>query len=79
MTIHYPFHPRCGDRVEVWRRHRFRGLVMLVIRQGDGTMAQVPEWTCSPVAAGATIRDAPRFSLPALRELRLVADDALVL
>src|SRR5829696_948303 len=77
VTIHYPFHPHCGERVEVWRRHGFRGVVMLVIRQADGTMAQVPEWMCSPIAAGARVCDRPCFPLPALRELRLVADGAL--
>src|SRR5690349_1962903 len=50
---------------------------MLVIRQADGTMTQVPEWMCSPVAATARIGGQPTFPLSALRELRLVADEAL--
>ena len=51
---------------------------MLVVEQPDGTLAQVPEWMCSPVAAGAVIRDAPRLPLDVLQALRLVADAALL-
>ena len=67
VTIHYPFHPRRGEQVEVWRRHGFRGVAVLVIRQADGTMTQVPEWMCSPTAAGARIGDRPSFPLSASR------------
>ena len=77
VTIHYPFHPRCGEQVEIWRRHGLRGVVMLVIRQADGTMTQVPEWMCSPMAAAAQICGQPSLALSALRELRIVADEAL--
>jgi len=38
-----PFHPHCGRRVAVVRRHPFRSVTMLVIEQPDGTMALVPE------------------------------------
>jgi hypothetical protein len=77
VTIHYPYHPRCGERVGVWRRHGFRGVIMLVVRQLDGTMAQIPEWMCTPEAAAAPILEAPRFPLQVLRELRLTVDAAV--
>ena len=41
--IHYPFHPRTGQRVEVIRRHRFKGNMVYVVRQPDGTLAQPRE------------------------------------
>lgn len=79
VTIHYPYHPRCGERVAVWRRHEFRGKTMLVVRQPDGTMAQIPQWMCTPEAAVAPILQAPRFPLQVLRELRLCVDAAVAL
>ena len=78
-TIHYPFHPRRGEEVGVWRRHSFRGVTMLVVQQADGTLAQVPEWMCAQAAAAAVVRDVPRFPLRVLRELRLTADGAVAL
>lgn len=77
VTIRYPFHPRCGEQVSVFRRHSFRGLTMLVVRQPDGTLAHVPEWMCAPTAAEAAIRDGARFPLEVLQELRTAADAAL--
>ena len=71
MTIHYPFHPRYGERVSVVRRHGFRGVTMLVVRQPDGTLTHVPEWMTLPAAGDADIRDTPRFPLAVLRDLRL--------
>ena len=46
--IHYPFHPRTGQQVEVIRRHRFKGTMIYVFRQPDDTLAQIPTWMCSP-------------------------------
>src|SRR6266550_5654438 len=71
-TIYYPFHPHCGRRVAVVRRHSFRSVTMLVIEQPDGTMALVPEWMTRPAAAAVEIREAPRFPLAELRALRQV-------
>ena len=59
------------------RRHRFRGATMLVVRQSDGTLAQIPEWMCAPAAAAAEVREAARLPLRVLRGLRLAADEAL--
>jgi hypothetical protein len=54
-------------------------VTMLVVRQLDGTMAQIPEWMCMPEAAVAPILEAPRLPLQVLRELRLTVDAAVAL
>ena len=77
MKIHYYFHPRKGQRVEVVRRHRFKGVMMYVVRQPDGTLEQLPTWMCSPDAAAMTVRDQPRIARDALRDLRSVIDAVL--
>ncbi|MCM8738561.1 hypothetical protein M5E06_31055 [Azospirillum sp. A1-3] len=79
VTIHYPFHPRYGERVGVVRRHRLRGEVMLVVEQPDGTVTHVPEWMTTPAAGNASLCDALRFPLGVLQELRLTTDAALSL
>jgi hypothetical protein len=77
-TIHYPFHPRRGERVEIVRCHRFRSVRMFVVRQPDGTLAQIPTWMCSPAAAAMAVRDQPRLSVEGLRDLRLALDAILL-
>ena len=77
MQIHYPFHPRAGQRVEVLRRHRFKGTMMYVVRQPDGTLAQVPTWMFAPDAAAMTVTDRPRIAMGALRDLRSLLDTVL--
>ncbi len=76
-TIRYRFHPRSGERVEIVRRHRRAGSSVLVIRQPDGTLAQVPTWMCEPAAAALSAKDPPRIALAGLRDLRLTVDAAL--
>ncbi len=69
-TIHYPFHPRSGERVEIIRRHRFRDKTMFVVRQLAGTLAQIPAWMFAPAVAAAAVTDRPRVALEGLRDLR---------
>ena len=76
-TIHYRFHPRSGERVAIVRRERLAGRSVLVIRQPDGTRAQVPTWMCEPAAAALSVKDRPRVALAGLRDLRLAVDAAL--
>ena len=76
-TIHYRFHPRSGERVEIVRRHQRAGRSVLVIRQPDGTLAQVPTWMCDPAAAALSVKDPPRIALTGLLDLRLTVDAAL--
>ena len=44
--------------------------MMYVVRQPDGTLAQIPTWMCSPEAVAMTVTERPRVALGALRELR---------
>jgi len=38
---------------------------MLVVRQPDGTLAQIPAWMCAPAAAAMAVRERPRIALTA--------------
>ena len=51
--------------------------MMYVVRQPDGTLAQIPSWMCSPDAAAMAVTDRPRLALDALRELRSLLDTRL--
>ena len=42
MLIHYPLHPRAGERVVVVRRLQHAGSGHFVIEQPDGTRASLP-------------------------------------
>jgi hypothetical protein len=66
--------------VAVTGRNSFRELALLIIRQPDGTLAQLPEWMTHPEAGSLAIGcDTPRLSLPALVGLRATLDTALAL
>ena len=66
-TVHYRFHPRAGEQVEVVRRHERK---YLVVRQPDGTLAYLPEWMTSPRAASFDVGEVPALAREALSELR---------
>ena len=51
--------------MEIVSRHRRAGRSVLVIRQPDGTLAQVPTWMCEPAAAALSVKDRPRVALAA--------------
>ena len=51
--------------------------MIYVVRQPDGTLAQIPTWMCFPDAAAMTVTDRPRIALDALRDLRSVIDAVL--
>ena len=70
-TVHYRFHPRAGEEVEVVRRHERK---YLVVRQPDRTLAYLPEWMTSPRAASCQVREVPALPREALSELRAVID-----
>ena len=63
--------------MEIVRRHQRAGRSVLVIRQPDGTLAQVPTWMCDPAAAALSVKDPPRIALTGLLDLRLTVDAAL--
>ena len=51
--------------------------MIYVVRQPDGTLAQIPTWMCFPDAAAMMVTDQPRIALDALRDLRSVIDAVL--
>lgn len=51
--------------------------MMYVVRQLDGTLAQIPTWMCSPSVVAMTVMDRPRVALDALRDFRLLLDTVL--
>ena len=73
-TVHYRFHPRAGDQVEVVGGRGFRGQKYLVVRQPDGTLACLPEWMTSPHAASFEVCEVPILPASALSALRAVID-----
>jgi hypothetical protein len=77
--IRYRFHPRYGETVIVFGRNRHGGDVALIIRQPDGTLAQLPVWMTEDWAAVMMVTEIPRLPLAYLRELRLELDACLSL
>jgi hypothetical protein len=71
VTIRYRFHPRCGEAVIATGRIRHGDEVALIIRQPDGTLAQLPVWMMEERATGMRVTELPCLSLTCLRELRL--------
>ena len=53
--------------------------MIYVIRQPDGTLAQIPTWMCFPDAAAMTVTDRPRVALAALRDLRSLLDTLITI
>jgi hypothetical protein len=70
VRIHYPFHPRAGQMVQVVHRKRFAGEAHLVVVQPDGTLALIPAWMAEETAGAATLTKIPRLSVGRLIELR---------
>ena len=77
--IHYRFHPRYGETVVVAGRNRHGNEVALIIRQPDGTLAQLPIWMTEDWAEAMTVTQSPRLPLEYLHELRHELDACLSL
>jgi len=75
--IWYPFHPRCGEMVPVFRRFAYRGVDLVVIPQPDGSIAWIPEWMTEERASRFALTPEPQFSLENLRLLRATVDALL--
>jgi len=73
-TIRYSFHPRCGAVIIAVGCTRHGDELTLIIRQPDGTLAQLPIWMTEDRAAEMTVTDIPRLSLACLRDLRSELD-----
>jgi hypothetical protein len=78
ILIHYPHHPRVGERVMVVRAVRHAGVLHFVIDSADGTRGLLPEWMTNPTAAKLPLVEAARLSLAALRDLRVTIDGRLL-
>ena len=78
MRITYPFHPRCGESVPVFRRFAYRGVDLVVIPQPDGSVACIPEWMTHERAMHLELSAEPCFQLEILRSMRAEADALLV-
>lgn len=70
LKITYPFHPRCGETVQVLQRLTLNDAEFIVIPQPDGSVAQLPVWMTQCSAAECQIREVPRIPLEMLRLLR---------
>jgi hypothetical protein len=78
VRITYPFHPRRGEMVPVFRRFAYHGVDLVVIPQPDGSVACIPEWMTHEQAAHIKLSSEPHFSLENLRSLRTEIDAVLV-
>jgi len=58
-----------------WNRHG--GIDVLIIRQPDGTLAQIPAWMMREGASLHHIGEVPRLPLERLRDMRLEIDGLL--
>src|SRR5215472_13084003 len=63
VRITYPFHPRSGESVPVFRRFAYRGVDLVVIPQPDGSIACIPEWMTHEQAAQIKLSAEPCFLL----------------
>jgi hypothetical protein len=77
VRITYPFHPRCGESVPVFRRFAYRGVDLVVIPQPDGSIACIPEWMTHEQATHLTLSAEPCFQLEILRTMRAEVDALL--
>lgn len=75
VEIHYPYHPRAGERVTVVRSVRHRGRLHFSVDFPDGTRGLLPAWMtqCGGVSRFPLV-DLPRFPITALRALRALID-----
>ena len=79
VRIHYPFHPRAGQMVQVVARSSHGGVAELTIVQCDGTLAKVPAWMTEERAREAVVVRDPALPVAALLEVRAMLDRSLSL
>ena len=72
--IRYRFHPRYGEAVVVAGHNRHGDEVALLIRQPEGTLAQLPIWMTENQAEAMIVTEHPRLPLANLFELRRELD-----
>ncbi|WP_341858097.1 hypothetical protein [Sinorhizobium medicae] len=75
--VRYAFHPRAGAEIFITGRQRYCGEPAYVGRQPDGSLALIPIWMTEEIALTMAVREAPRFPLSSLRDLRREVDAGL--
>src|SRR5437763_17055170 len=74
VVVHYPHHPRAGERILAFRRLLHGGRLHFAIEQPDGCRVLLPAWMTKSCAAALPMVELPRLSLNSLRELRGLVD-----
>ena len=69
VTVHYRFHRLGGACVSKLHQRSHRGEPLVVVAGPDGRRYRLPLWMTDPAAAQWDLRDIPRLSLSALRDL----------
>ncbi len=70
VTLHYPWHPRCGQRLSVRWAQRHGGVTHYHCVSPDGAFVPVPAWMTDAVhCARLSLANSPRASMEALGEL----------
>ena len=77
VVVRYPFHPRCGECINVIGMNRYRGESYLIIMQPDGTRAHLPPWMTGEEAARMSIIVQPELPHTALVELQRLVNAVL--
>jgi len=74
IVIHYPHHPRAGERVLAFRRVVHGDRLHFSTEQTNGCRVLVPAWMTENGAAALPMVEVPRLPLASLRELRSLVD-----
>ena len=70
VTVHYRWHPRCGERLSVRWTQRHGGVMHYYCMSREGTPVSVPAWMTDAVhCAGLSLASSPQASTEALAEL----------
>lgn len=78
VQIHYPYHPRHGQRLPVIRSVLHGGRLHFVVDFPDGTRGLLPAWMTTIDAARCPLVVIPRLPVAALRALRsMIASEPL--
>ena len=62
VLIHYPYHPRAGERITIVRTVHHAGSLHFTVDLPDGTRGLLPAWMTEPEAAGLSLVDMPQVA-----------------
>jgi hypothetical protein len=77
VTIHYAYHPRCGESVTVLAQRKHQGVLAYLIEQPDTTRTWLPSWMTQESAANLRCVEWPALSLAALEQLHTLVNHAV--